>query len=164
MEEQLQEQFHKAFYDLIRIAVEKNDHKYIVRLYTEIRDRLTNMLINKTGPTYQKIIADFDVPFFEQRLQHQVFDRNSMVSLVEMTFTYLHDLQMPIRDSVTAAAKSRVLESKAIEEIVPMYIKEVHLILDTMEQDMKEFYDNREHPVVVEMLRKAVALQQGRKT
>lgn len=164
MEEQLQEQFHKAFYDLIRIAVEKNDHKYIVRLYTEIRDRLTNMLINKTGPTYQKIIADFDVPFFEQRLQHQVFDRNSMVSLVEMTFTYLHDLQMPIRDSVTAAAKSRVLESKAIEEIVPMYIKEVHLILDTMEQDMKEFYENREHPVVVEMLRKAVALQQGRKT
>ena len=164
MEEQLQEQFHKAFYDLIRIAVEKNDHKYIVRLYTEIRDRLTNMLINKTGPTYQKIIADFDVPFFEQRLQHQVFDRNSMVSLVEMTFTYLHDLQMPIRDSVTAAAKSRVLESKAMEEIVPMYIKEVHLILDTMEQDMKEFYENREHPVVVEMLRKAVALQQGRKT
>lgn len=164
MEEQLQEQFHKAFYDLIRIAVEKNDHKYIVRLYTEIRDRLTNMLINKTGPTYQKIIADFDVPFFEQRLQHQVFDRNSMVSLVEMTFTYLHDLQMPIRDSVTAAARSRVLESKAMEEIVPMYIKEVHLILDTMEQDMKEFYDNREHPVVVEMLRKAVALQQGRKT
>lgn len=164
MEEQLQEQFHKAFYDLIRIAVEKNDHKYIVRLYTEIRDRLTNMLINKTGPTYQQIIADFDVPFFEQRLQHQVFDMNSMVSLVEMTFTYLHDLQMPIRDSVTAAAKSRVLESKAIEEIVPMYIKEVHLILDTMEQDMKEFYENREHPVVVEMLRKAVALQQGRKT
>jgi len=156
IKEQMKEQLHLAFSDLIKVAVETEDHDYIVRLYTEIQDRLANMLFNKEGPTIKRLVTDFDVPFFEQRLRHKAFDANSMASLVGMTFSWLHNLQMPMRDSVTIAAKQRVLTAgTTMAEIVPVYIKEVHACLDTMEQDMKEFYDNRNHPVVQEMLRKA---------
>ena len=156
IEEQLKEQFELAFYDHIKIAVETDNHDYIIRLYTEIQDRLANMLFNKKGPTIKRLELDFDIAFFEQRLRHKVFDANSMTSLVAMTFSWIHNLQMPLRDSVTTAAKQRVLSSGVtMAEIVPAYIKEVHACLDTMEQDMKEFYENRNHPVVQEMLRKA---------
>ena len=156
IEEQMKEQFSLAFYDIIKSAVETEDHDYIVRLYTEIQNRLANMLFNKEGTAIKKLVLDFDIPFFEQRLRHKVFDANSMASLVGTTFSWIHNLQMPLRDSVTAAAKQRVLTAGVtMAEIVPVYIKEVHTCLDTMEQDMKEFYDNRNHPMVKEMLRKA---------
>jgi len=152
----MEEQLKLAFFDLIKVAVESDDHDYIVRLYVEIRDRLTQALFNKEGPTLQRIVDDFDVPFFEQRLRHKAFDANSMASLVGMTFSWIHNLQMPLRDSATAAAKQKVLSAgTSMAEIVPVYIQEVHTCLDTMEQDMKEFYENRNHPVVREMLRNA---------
>jgi hypothetical protein len=65
---------------------------------------------------------------------------------------------MPTRDSATEAAKQRVLQAgTTMAEIVPVYIKEVHGCLDTMEQDFKEFYENRNHPLVQRMVQQAVA-------
>ena len=74
-----------------------------------------------------------------------------------MTFSWVHNLQMPIRDTSSNEAKERVTQSgTTMAEVVPTYIKEVHTVINLMEQDMKEFYENRNHPVVQEMLRKAV--------
>ena len=157
MEQQLQEQFHKAFYDLVKRAVKNDDHDYIVQLYVEIRERLANMIIRKSGPAYQRLLSDFDVEFFEQRLRHKAFDAHSMASLVNTTFQWVHDLQMPIRDSDTDAAKQRVLSTDTMAKMVPAYINEVHSCIDTMEKDMKEFYDNRNHPVVREMIKQSIA-------
>ena len=157
METQLKEQFHLAFYDLIKEAVLTENHDYIVLLYTEIRDRLARLL-RKEGRAHRRLQEAFDVPFFEQQLRHRAFDANSMTSLVATTFSWIHNLQMPLRDSATALAKQRVQESgTSLAEVVPVYIKEAHGCLDTMEQDQKEFDENREHPVVQEMLRRAVA-------
>ena len=153
---QIKEQIHKAFYDTIKDSIQTRNHGHIIRLYTEIQNRLANML-KKDGNTYQRLLADFDVPFFEQRLRNDAFDGNSMASLVQTTFSWIHNLQMPLRDSATSAAKDRVMASgTTMLEVVPVYIQECHACLDTMEKDMEEFYDNREHPVVREMLRKAV--------
>ena len=156
MEKQIKEQFHAAFYDVIRDSIVNNDFDHVVRLYKEIQDRLAKML-RKDGPSYNKLHEDFDVPFFEQRLRHNAFDGTSMASLVHTTFAWVHNLQMPIRDSSTREAKQRVLEvAGSMADIVPVYIKEVHGCIDIMEQDMKEFYENRDHPVVKEMLRQAM--------
>ena len=115
-------------------------------------------MLKPNGPTHQRLMDDFDVPFFEQRLRHEVFDGNSMASLVQMTFGWIHNMQMPLRDSATEAAKARVLSSgTTMVEVVPAYIKEAHGCIDTMVNDMKEFHDNSGHPVVQEMLRRAVA-------
>ena len=129
---------------------------YIVRLYTEIRDRIASM-VNPSGCTHQKIHEEFDVEFFEQLLRNNVFDGNSLLGLVNTTFKWIEMLQTPARDASTAESRQRVLEAgTTMAEIVPVYIKEVHTTLDTVDQDMKEFFDNIEHPVVQEMLRRSL--------
>ena len=86
IEEQLKEQFHKAFYDTIKHSVETQNYDHIVRLYAEIQDRLAAFL-KKDGPTYNRLKQDFDVPFFEQRLRNNAFDGQSLANLIQMTFT-----------------------------------------------------------------------------
>lgn len=160
MEQQIDEQFRKAFYDNIHQAVAADDHAYIVRLYTEIRDRLAT-LVKKDGNTYQKIHEEFDVPFFEQLLTHKQFDGNSMAGLVNTTFKWIHDLQMPFRDTSTEEARQRVLDAggTTMADFVTVYVKEVHTAIDLMVKDMKEFVANVDHPVVQEMLKQAVKYQ-----
>ena len=158
IERQINEQFHKAFYDVIAEAVssEPPNVEYIVRLYTEIRNRLASM-VKPSGRTYQQIHREFDVDFFRQLLEHGVFDGNSLLGLVHTTFKWIQSLQTPARDASTEAAKQRVLQSgTTMAEVVPVYIREAHGCLDTLEQDLKEFFDNIDHPVVQEMLRRSV--------
>tara|TARA_B110001450_G_scaffold229983_1_gene230939 strand:+ start:1594 stop:2106 length:513 start_codon:yes stop_codon:yes gene_type:complete len=156
IQDQIKEQFQKAFYDTIKHSIQNKNHDHIIRLYVEIQDRLATML-KKDGPTHQRLINDFDIPFFEQRLRNNAFDGHSMTSLVQTTFAWIHNLQMPLRDHATEQAKRRVLTAgTTMEEVVPVYIKECHGCLDLMEKDMKEFYENRNHPVVQEMMRRAV--------
>lgn len=161
-EEQLHKQitdtFHKAFCDTIRHSLETQDYNHIVRLYTEIQDRLAKIL-KQNGRAHRRLLSDFDVAFFEQRLRNNAFDGDSMVSLINTTFSWIHNLQMPLRDSATAAAKDRVMNSgTTLLEVVPVYIVECHKCIDTMHTDVKEFYENRNHPVVQEMLRRAAGL------
>ena len=153
----MDEQFRKAFYDSIHQAVATDDYEYIVRLYTEIRDRVAT-LVQKNGKTYQKIHEEFDVPFFEQLLTHKQFDGNSMTGLVNTTFKWIHDLQMPLRDTYTEEARQRVIEAggTTMADFVTVYVKEVHTTIDLVVKDMKEFVENMDHPVVQEMLKQAI--------
>lgn len=149
---------------IVKDAINKNDFDYIVRLYREIHNRLEKMLFNKNGDAYKTLSEDFDVDFFEQRLRHNAFDASSMRSLIVKTFSWIHKLQMPLRDRESEQAKMRIFQSGAsVTEVVPIYIREVHGCLDTMERDMKEFYENRNHPVVKEMLRQAVEHKHSQK-
>jgi len=79
-----------------------------------------------------------------------------MHGLTNTTFKWVHDLQMPIRDTATEQAKQRVLQCTDMVEAVGTYVDEVTGVLETMESDMKEFYDNMDHPVVQNMLREAI--------
>lgn len=157
IEQQIKEQFQKAFYDTIQHSVLTGNHEHIARLYAEIRDRIAAK-VKPTGRTHACIFEDFDVELFQQMVTNNAFDGDSLLRLVNTTFKWIHDLQMPVRDSATEAAKQRVLQAgTTMAEIVPVYIKEVHGCLDTMEQDFKEFYENRNHPLVQHMVQQAVA-------
>lgn len=156
-EQQIKEQFQKAFYDTIKHSVQSGNHEHIVRLYAEIRDRIA-VKVKPTGRAHTRIIEDFDVDLFQQMVTNNAFDGDSLLRLVNTTFKWIHDLQMPTRDSATEAAKQRVLQAgTSTAEIVPEYVKEVHGCLDTMEQDFKEFYDNSNHPLVQSMVQQAIA-------
>lgn len=156
MEQQIQEQFHKAFYDVVRDSVRNGNHEHIVRLYAEIGDRIAAK-VKPTSETHRRIRGDFDVSLFRQMLEHDAFDGDSLLRLVNTTFAWITKLQMPVRDPDTAAAKQRVMASgRTMVDIVPAYIREVHTCLDTLDADLKEFYDNRNHPVVQHMLRHAL--------
>ena len=156
IQEQLREQFHNAFYDTIKQSIDTEEHEYVVRLYAEIRDRLA-LHVKKDGKTYQRIYEQLDVPFFEQLLSSRQFDWNSMRGLINTTYQWIHDLQMPLRDMATEESKQRLLKSTGtMAEVVANYIKEVHQTLDLMDKDRKDFYKNRHHPVVQNMLQHAV--------
>lgn len=156
LQEQLHEQFHNAFYDTIKQSIDSEDHTYVVRLYAEIRDRLA-MHVKKDSNTYKRIHEQLDVPFFEQLLTHRQFDWNSMGGLINTTYKWIHDLQMPLRDTSTEESKQRLVNSTGtMADAVANYIKEVHTTLDLMDKDMKNFGEHIHHPVVQNILQHAV--------
>jgi len=153
LQEQLQEQLHNAFYDTIKHSIESEEHNYVIKLYAEIRDRLASH-VKKDGVTYKKIHEQFDVSFFEQLLTHRQIDWNSIRGLINTTYQWIHDLQMPLRDTSTEESKQRIMVSTGtMAEVVAVYIKEVNVTLDLMDKDMRDFYKNRQHPVVQNILR-----------
>lgn len=161
VEEQIKTQFRRAFYDTIATAVAQQppDAEYLTRLFKEIRDRLAQFT-RPNSRSFQRIHDDLDVDFFRQRLVHNAFDGHSMQSLVLVTFQWIRALQAPTRDAETEAAKQRVLQSgTTMAEVVPAYIRESHACLDTLENDMRDFFENREHPVVQEAVRQAMQRQ-----
>lgn len=136
-----------------RQAVANEDHDTLVKIYKSILDKLLTFVPPKSQP---KLIEQFDVPFFAQLLRHKQFDWNSMHGLTNTTFKWVHDLQMPLRDTATEQAKQRVLQCTDMVEAVGTYVDEVMGVIETMEKDMKEFYDNMDHPVVQNMLKEAI--------
>lgn len=154
--EQLQTQMNFAFNDVVRIALDKNDSKYIGKLYREIRDRLTSF-VQKNTPTFVQIHEDFDVEFVEELLKNKQLTTQSLQSVVAMTFKWIHALQAPFRDSETEAAKQRVLDSgDEADSIVPSYLNETHACLDRIQQDIDELEHSRHHPVVKELLKRGL--------
>ena len=136
-----------------RQAVASADHITLVHIYQNILDKLLTFVPPKSKP---KLIAQFDVPFFEQLIKHNQFNWKSMHGLTNTTFDWVHNLQMPVRDSATEDAKQRVLQCTNMIEAVGTYVDEVHNVIDTMQTDMNDFYDNLENPVVQSMLHHAL--------
>ena len=84
-----------------------------------------------------------------------------MSRLINTTFGWIAQLQTPRRDSELEAAKQRVIASgTTMGEVVPAYIREVHTCMDWVEEDLREFIDNKDHPIVQEMLRHAAKAHQ----
>jgi len=137
IEKQITDTFKTAFYKIIddTISSDKPDYNWIVQLYTEIRDRLVKYL-KKNSKTYNQVMESFDIVLFEQMIKNDVFDSESMLKLVNNTFEWILRLQAPIRDEYTNEAKKRVLESPG-DKIVSIFIKEVNICLDLLDEDFK---------------------------
>jgi predicted DNA-binding protein YlxM (UPF0122 family) len=138
---------------LVSNAVREEDHAYIISVYVSIMNRLCKWVPETSK---QRLRDQFDVEFFAQLLTTRQFGWTSLHGLANTTFQWIHDLQMPVRDTSTEEAKQRVLTVSSFPEAIGMYVKEVDKTLTLMEQDMKEFVDNRDHPVVQTLLRNAL--------
>ena len=82
IEEQINSQFHKAFYDVLeeKVRQEPPDYDWITRLYIEIKTRLANLLkINSV--IRQEIITSMDDQLFRQMIENK--------ALVELNYTIL---------------------------------------------------------------------------
>ena len=139
IEKQIENTFKEVFYKMIdeTVSSEKPDYDWIVKLYTEIRDRLVSYL-KKDSKTYNQVMEDFDIPLFEQMIKNDVFDSMSMLKLVNNTFDWIMRLQAPVRDEYTKEAKKRVLNTPP-EKMVSIFIKEVNLCVDFIDEDMQSF-------------------------
>lgn len=140
---QIKENMHKAFYDLIDENVNSKDPDYnwITKLYIEIRDRLSAFL-KKDSKLHKKIYDEFDEKLFYQMISNDVFYKESMLNLINNTFSWIEKLQAPVRDSYTKEAKLRVLTSPP-EKNVSTFLKEVHLCIDFIEEDTLNYFNNK---------------------
>ena len=140
--------------DRVQQAVCEEDYPYIISVYVSIVNRLCNWVPETSK---QRLRDQFDVEFFAQLLKTRQFDWNSLHGLTNTTFKWIHDLQMPIRDTSTEEAKQRVLAAKdSFAEAVGVYVKEVDETLTLMEKDIGEFIQNKDHPVVKTLIKNAL--------
>ena len=123
----------------------------LVKEYETIVHRMIQTVRPRTA---ERIMKDFDVELFKQMIEHGVFDGTSMLGLVNSTFGWIKRLHCPFRDEEADAAKARVMECTTMDEVVPMFIKEVTACLDYMDHDMAEFIKYKDHPVMQETLRR----------
>jgi uncharacterized pyridoxamine 5'-phosphate oxidase family protein len=137
IEKQIKENYHKAFYDLIEenINSENPDLEWLVRLYEEIRMRFLSYIKNNKKVRKQ-IEDDFDIEFFKHLISNNVFDFVSMIKLINMTFDWILKLQAPVHDETTIKTRKFVLESDP-KKIVSIFIKEVHICLDQIDNDLE---------------------------
>lgn len=139
IQEQIKNNMRKAFFDIIDETVnsDKPDYDWIVKLYTELRDRLLAFL-RKDGKIYKQLEESFDIPLFKQMIENDVFEMESMVKLVNNMFYWIVKLQAPVRDTETSEAKSRIFKSEP-SKMISTFLKEVHICIDKMEDDMLEY-------------------------
>lgn len=130
-------------------AVMEEDIPYIISIYVNILNRIGKWV---PASAQQRLKDQFDVEFFAQLLRHRQFDWKSLHGLTNTTFQWIHDLQMPVRDTSTEEARQRVLGVVSFAEAVETYVQEVDKTLTLMEKDIGEFIQNKDHPVVQNML------------
>tara|TARA_B110000285_G_scaffold122679_1_gene138695 strand:+ start:7432 stop:7872 length:441 start_codon:yes stop_codon:yes gene_type:complete len=134
-------------------AVMEEDIPYIISIYVNILNRIGKWV---PASAQQRLKDQFDVEFFAQLLRHRQFDWKSLHGLTNTTFQWIHDLQMPVRDTSTEEARQRVLGVVSFAEAVETYVQEVDKTLTLMEKDIGEFIQNKDHPVVQNMLNQAM--------
>ena len=140
--------------DRVQQAVCEEDYPYIISVYVSIVNRLCKWVPETSK---QRLRDQFDVDFFAQLLKARQFDWNSLHGLTNTTFQWIHNLQMPIRDTSTEEARQRVLSSKdSFAEAVGVYVKEVEETLTLTEKDIGEFIQNKDHPVVKTLIKNAL--------
>lgn len=135
IERQINEQMVKAFFDLIdeNVNSDKPNFDWITQLYIEIRDRLAKYL-KPESKMYKNLENDFDVELFRQMIENNVFDINSLISLVNNTFDWVLKLEAPVRNSTTREALTRVLNSKP-EKMISTFLREIHICLNQIDED-----------------------------
>ena len=69
--------------------------------------------------------------------ENDVFNFESMLKLINNTFSWILKLQAPIRDTSTIEAKSKVLNADP-KKIISVYLKEVHNCIEQIEKDIMD--------------------------
>lgn len=116
-------------------AVMEEDVPYMISIYVNILNRIGKWV---PASARQRLKDQFDVEFFAQLLRHRQFDWKSLHGLTNTTFQWIHDLQMPVRDTSTEEARQRVLAVVSFAEAVETYVQEVDKTLTLMEKDMRD--------------------------
>ena len=143
IEQQIRDNYHKAFYDMIDGTINSStpDYDWIVKLYDEIKRRML-IYVKKDSNTYKSIESSFDKDLFEQMIKNDVFDALSMIKLVDNTFHWVKSLQAPYRDNACETAKKTVLSAEPTK-IVSTFLKEVHKLLDFLDEDMEKLFKEK---------------------
>jgi hypothetical protein len=141
---QIKDNFLKAFYDLLEIKVASNppDYEWIVRLFEEIKDRLVFFL--KKDSTFRNEIEEkLDTQLFDQMIRNNAFNGTDFYNLINYVFELCITLGSPARDQETTNYKNEVISlmqnNGTFATIVPLFIKNAHLCIDNIYNDFQSF-------------------------
>jgi len=132
MEKQIREAYRKAFLD------SDFDPGWLAKLYTEIRDRLLN-LVPSNAKLQREINEVLDPAFFKQQIEHNVFCVEDMRRLVCYVFEMCLKLGSPARDETTGERRDKVLGEVTdnFKRAIPIFILEANETLDEIEEDIR---------------------------
>ncbi|MBL97744.1 MAG: hypothetical protein CMF52_08005 [Legionellales bacterium] len=141
LKKQIRDNYFKAFDDLLEKSLVDQDFEWIIQLFDELRIRIAQQ-IPKRVDLHQKIAEEMDVTIFGQMLKNNCYKGEDLYHLIEYVFGWFEKLQAPARDASTAEEKRKVLgmlQTSTFGKIVPAFLRAAHTILDTIEDDKKEF-------------------------
>ena len=141
-------QMKKAFYDLIieKTSSDNPDFDWLVKLYSEIRDGLVNIL-KKNSKLRNEMEESFDVDLFSQMIRNNAFSGEDMIKLINYTFDKLLQLGSAARDKVVKERRDEILnlvysQKNTFGQIVGLYLKNAHLSLDELHLDIANIKKN----------------------
>ena len=143
LNKQIEDNFKKAFFDLLKQKVAENppDYDWITKLYTEIQLKLKKLL-KPTNPLYKDIEEHMDVELFDQMIRNNAFSGVDFYNLIEYVFDLIKKLGSPARDNL-ADLKQEILDimknGGAFSDIVPIFIKNANECIDFIYTDIKSY-------------------------
>ena len=147
LNQQMDTQFKKAFFDLLeeKVREEPPDYDWITRLYQEIRTRLSSLL-REDSKTRKEIEDSMDVELFRQMIENKAFGAVELYNLIEHVFELCKKLGSPARDNEVDKSKFQVLglmkNNGTFAQIVPLFIKNVNECIDNIYKDLNVVKEN----------------------
>ena len=145
MEQQLRDQFQRAFDALLEEKIANKEFEWVVRLYVEIRDRLCAFVPRRTD-LHTDLKEHMDEVIFQQMLENDAYQSTDLVQLINYLFNWMHRLQAPIRDTSTEAKKQALFvllakETTTFGNFVPVFIKTIHALIEEIQSDIQVVKD-----------------------
>lgn len=141
LENQIKSNYFKAFFDLLeeKVRQEPPDYDWIVKLYKEIRHKLTFFL--KQGSSFRREIEEgMDVELFDQMLRNNAVGGVEFYNLVNLVFEYTLKLGSPARDQKVKEKRDEIYECMKngglFCQLVPLFIKNANTCIDWIHEDL----------------------------
>ena len=155
LREQIENTYKEVWSTLLHDKVKQNppDYDWIVRLYKEIKYKLTYFL--KQNSTMRNSIEEaLDVELFEQMIRNGAFQGQEFYNLVNYIFDTTLKLGSPGRDSDVKNLRDEILtalSNKAtFAELVPLFFVNSNTAIDWVHKDLYDVKGNLEK-VIKEM-------------
>ena len=142
MKQQIQDNFKKAFFDLLKkkVACNPPDYNWITKLYSEIQIKLKKML-KITSPLRKEIEECMDVELFDQMIRNNAFSGEDFYKLINYVFDLIKKLGSPARDQNVEEKKQEILDimmnGGTFADIVPIFIKNANDTIDLIYIDIE---------------------------
>ena len=152
LREQIENTYKEVWITLLHDKVKQNppDFEWIVRLYKEIRYKLTYFL--KQNSTLRNSIEEsLDVELFDQMIRNGAFQGPEFYNLVNYIFDTTLKLGSPVRDNEVKNLRKEILtalSNKAtFAELVPLFFKNANIAIYWVHKDLFNVKSNLEKAI-----------------
>ncbi len=152
LREQIENTYKEVWIALLHDKVKQNppDFEWIVRLYKEIRYKLTYFL-KQNSSMRNSIEESLDVELFDQMIRNGAFQGPEFYNLVNYIFDTTLKLGSPGRDNDVKNLRKEILtalSNKAtFAELVPLFFKNANIAIDWVHKDLFNVKSNLEKAI-----------------